>query len=64
MRERFKGLEIEGLGERTVLLTTAPLFWQYCLHSYFVRVKSALPSPATVTGLDEFFAPSCQAVTL
>jgi hypothetical protein len=31
---------------------------------YLLRVKSALPSPATVTGLDEFFAPSCQAVTV
>ena len=31
---------------------------------YLLRVKSALLSPETVTGLDWLFAPSCQAVTV
>ena len=29
---------------------------------YLLTVKSALVSPATVTGLDWFFAPSCQTI--
>ena len=31
---------------------------------YLLRVKSALVSPATVTGFDWFLAPSCQAATV
>src|SRR5229473_4286415 len=31
---------------------------------YLVKVKSALPSPATATALDWVLAPSCQATTL
>src|ERR1035438_8079892 len=31
---------------------------------YLLRVKSALLSPATATGLDWFLAPSCHAVTV
>lgn len=32
--------------------------------AYLLSVKSALVLPATVTRLDEFFAPSCQATTV
>ena len=32
--------------------------------SYFDTVKSAFVSPDTLIGFDEFFAPSCQAVTV
>ena len=31
---------------------------------YLLRVKSAAVSPATFTGLDLLFAPSCHAVTV
>jgi len=31
---------------------------------YLLRVKSALLSPATVSGLDPFLAPSCHATTV
>src|ERR1700722_6650724 len=31
---------------------------------YLLKVKSALVSPVTDTGLDWFFAPSCQAITV
>ena len=31
---------------------------------YLLRVKSALVSPDTATGLDWFLAPSCQAITV
>jgi len=32
--------------------------------SYLLRVKSALPPPATVTDFDWFLAPSCHAITV
>ena len=34
------------------------------LFAHLLRVKSALVSPATVTGFDPFLAPSCQATTV
>src|SRR5579863_5569506 len=42
-----------------------PLFPSSLVSGYYLpRVKSALPSPETVTGLDWLLAPSCHATTV
>lgn len=57
MLDQFFILPLEG-AEARYAFAPALLF----LH--LLRVKSALVSPETDTGLDPFLAPSCQAITV
>ena len=57
MIEEFFILSLAGAQAESASAPTPSLL-------YLLRVKSAFASPDTETGLDWFFVPSCQAVTV